>query len=152
MAHILIVCTANICRSPVGEALLRKRLAERGLDDWTVSSAGTWAQWQRGASQFSVDVMAERGIDISNHRARMIDESLLAEADLVLCMETGHVEALRIEFPAYANKIFLLSETVGKRYSVHDPFGEPLEMYQRMAAELSELIDAGLERIIELAS
>ncbi|MCP4428780.1 MAG: low molecular weight protein arginine phosphatase [Chloroflexi bacterium] len=151
MAHILVVCTANICRSPVGEALLRDCLLQRGLERWEVSSAGTWAQWARGASQFSVDVMAQAGYDISDHRSRMIDEALLAEADLVLCMESGHVEALRTEFPAFADKVYLLSEMADQRYSVHDPYGQPLAMYERMADEVAGLIDAGLDRIIELA-
>ncbi len=151
MAHILIVCTANICRSPVAEALLRDRLRQRGLDEWRVSSAGTWAQWDRGASQFSIDVMGKAGLDITGHRARMVDAALLAEADLVLCMEKGHVEALQIEFPTQAAKIHLLSAMTGANYSVHDPYGEPLASYQQMAAELTDLIDAGLERIIELA-
>ena len=44
MAHIMVVCTANICRSPVAETLLRDRLEKEGLADWEVSSAGTWAE------------------------------------------------------------------------------------------------------------
>jgi protein-tyrosine phosphatase len=151
MAHILIVCTANICRSPVGEALLRDRLQKRSLTQWTVSSAGTWALWLRGASQFSIDVAQQMGLDIREHRSRMIDEALLEQADLVLCMETGQVEALQVEFPSYIDKVYLLSEMAGEQYSVHDPYGEPLAMYQQMADDLSLLIDQGLERIIELA-
>ena len=152
MAHILVVCTANICRSPVGAALLKDRLAKRGFADWIVSSAGTWAQWVRGASRFSVEVMARQGIDISGHCARMIDEGLLQQSDLVLCMEIGHVEALQYEFPAFKEKIYLLSEMTGQRFSVPDPYGEPLTQYQAMAEEVAALIDDGLERIIELAS
>ena len=151
MAHILIICTANICRSPVGEALLRDRLQKRGLAQWTCESAGTWALWPRGASQFSIDVAQQMGLDISRHQSRMIDETLLERADLVLCMELGQVEALQVEFPNHADKIHLLSEMAGQQYSVHDPYGEPLVMYQQMADELSLLIDNGLERIIELA-
>ncbi|MCA9977229.1 MAG: hypothetical protein KC413_15825 [Anaerolineales bacterium] len=151
MAHILIVCTANICRSPVGEALLQDRLQKRGLSQWVVSSAGTWALWLRGASQSSIDVCEKMGLDITGHRSRMIDEKLSEQADLVLCMETGHVEALKAEFPSQANKIHLLSEMVGKSYSVPDPYGESLAQYQQMSEELSMLIDNGLERIVELA-
>ena len=151
MSHILIVCTANICRSPVGEGLLRQRLHERGLTDWTVSSAGTWAQVERSASQYSVEVMADQGIDISTHRARMIDAKLLKEADLVLCMESGHAEALRAEFPPYASNVYLFSEMIGKQYSISDPYGGSLDAYQAMAYELNRLVDEGLERIVELA-
>jgi protein-tyrosine phosphatase len=72
MPHILFICTANICRSPVAEGLLRRRLEDEGLADWTVSSAGTWAQLRRGAASTSVELLAGRDIDISDHRAREV--------------------------------------------------------------------------------
>ena len=109
MPNILVVCTANICRSPVAEALLRDRLQKRGLTDWVVRSAGTWAQEKIGASQYSVELMAEKGLDISGHRAEMVSRQMLKEADLVLCMEAGHAEALRVEFPGAADKIYLMN-------------------------------------------
>ncbi|NCF68708.1 MAG: low molecular weight protein arginine phosphatase [Chloroflexi bacterium] len=151
MAHILIICTANICRSPVAEALIRDRLQKRGLDDWTVSSAGTWAQIRGGAAENSVLVMAQQGLDISDHQSRMVEESHLEQADLVLCMESGHAEALRTEFSKYAYKVYLLTAMVGQAYSVHDPIGEPLTAYERMAKELADLIDKGMDRIVLLA-
>ncbi len=151
MTHILIICTANICRSPVAEALLQDRLSKRGLEDWTVSSAGTWAQVTRGASENSVKVMDEYGLDIHDHQSRMVQEEFLAEADLVLCMEAGHAEALRAEFQDHAHKVYMLTEMTGQSYSVHDPFGEPLVSYQRMAAEMAGLIDGGMDRIVQLA-
>ncbi|MCA9949915.1 MAG: hypothetical protein KDE48_09730 [Anaerolineales bacterium] len=153
MAHILFICTANICRSPVAEALLKDRLNKRGLLDWTVSSAGTWAQQKRAASQNSVIVAQNLyGLDISEHAARMVELSHLANADLVLCMETGHAEALRFEFHEYADKVFLLSQMVGPAFSIEDPYGGPLKAYESMARELEDIIDRGLDKIIELAS
>lgn len=151
MAHILVVCTANICRSPVAEALLRDRLDKRGFDDWTVGSAGTWAMATRGASRNSQVVMAQYGLDISNHIARMVDDSLLQEADLVLCMEEGHVEALMAEFPEQAHKVHAITAMAGPTYSVNDPFGGPLIEYERMSAELASIIDRGMDKIIVLA-
>lgn len=151
MADVLVVCTANICRSPVAEALLEDRLHKKGLDDWTVSSAGTWALTARGASHNSQLVMAQYNLDISAHIARMIDESLLKAADLVLCMEVGHVEALTTEFPDEAHKIYPITAMAGRTYSIKDPYGGSLLDYQLMVAELASLIDQGLDRIIELA-
>lgn len=151
MAHILVVCTANICRSPVGEALLRDRLQKRGLEDWVVSSAGTWAQVKRGASQYSVELMAEQGLDISAHQAQMVEAKHLATADLLLCMERGHAEALRAEFPESADKIYLFSEMVGKKYSISDPYGRSREAYELMVTDLSDIIDQGLDKIVALA-
>lgn len=151
MPHILFVCTANICRSPVGEAILRDRLQKRGLQQWTTSSAGTWALVGREAAYYSIRLMAEKGFDLEAHRARMLDEALLKQADLVLCMEPGHMEAIKAEFTAYSNKVYLLSEMIGRVHRIPDPFGKPIEEYQAMIAELTELIDSGLDRIIELA-
>jgi len=151
MAHILIVCTANICRSPVAAALLRDRLQRRGLNDWVVRSAGTWAQEKRGASQYSLELMAQRGLDISDHQAEMIDRRHMKEADLVLCMESGHAEALRVEFPWAADKIFLMSEMMGKKYSISDPYGRSRDAYESMVVELVRLTDAGLDEIISRA-
>ncbi len=151
MPHILFVCTANICRSPVAEGLLRKRLDEDGLYSWQVSSAGTWAQLRRGAATTSVQLMAERGIDLSNHRAREVTAELLADADLILCMETGHAEALRVEFPEARERIHVLSEMAGSNHNVADPYGGPYQGYVKMVDELTHLIDAGLPRIIGLA-
>lgn len=151
MAHILIVCTANICRSPVAEGLLRDRLSRNGLADWTVASSGTWAQLERGASRNSVAVMQEHGHDISAHRSRMVTEEHLSQADLVLCMEVGHAEALRAEFPDNADKIYMLTEMIGRGYDVPDPYGGPYVEYERMYATIENLIDKGFDKIIELA-
>lgn len=150
MAHILVVCTANICRSPVAAALLKDRLAESGLEDWTVSSAGTWAIAQRGAAHNSQVVMEQYGFDISGHMARMVERPYLEKADLILCMEEGHVEALMIEFPDQAHKIYPITAMAGLTYSIDDPYGRSLVEYQKMAAELAGIIDRGLDRIIEL--
>lgn len=151
MAHILIVCTANICRSPVVAALLKERLAENGRSHWQISSAGTWAKIVRGPSRYSRKLMAEQGLDISSHRAHMITEADLKAADLVLCMETGHQEALRAEFPSYAAKIHLFSTLTGRRYSISDPYGGVEDDYRRMVAEVTRILDAGLEKLIQLA-
>ena len=154
MAHILIVCTANICRSPVVEALLRDRLQKEGLTDWTVESAGTWAMYSRGASQYSIDVIRDwENLDLSGHRARMVSAEQLARSDLILTMELGHAEALRVEFPTQAPKIFLLSQMVdNNQYNIADPYGLPRSYYEQMVAEVRRLVDEGLPQIIKLAS
>jgi protein-tyrosine phosphatase len=151
MPNILVVCTANICRSPVGETVLRDRLHKKGLTDWTVASAGTWAEPDHKAANFSRQLMAAQGFSLEDHRSRMVSEADLAAADLVLVMEMGHAEALRAEFPHYARKVFLLSEMAGPRYSITDPYGGPLEDYEAMVDELTQLIEQGLPRIVQLA-
>lgn len=152
MATILIVCTANICRSPVVEALLEDRLAGHELEYWLVKSAGTWAYEGQSASENSVLLMAEQGLDISDHQSMPVNETLLDEADLILTLEIGHSEALQAEFPADAHKVFPLTEMIGEPYSVKDPYGGPREDYERMVAEVTQLVEDGLPKIIELAA
>ena len=152
MPKILVVCTANICRSPVGEALLRERLHEQGLEGWEVASAGTWAYPGQSAAEYSSLLMAEQGLNIEEHASQIVSDELLQENDLVLCMERGHVEALRAEFSDQREKIYLLTEMSDRNYSVSDPYGGPLESYEDMVEELTMLVEEGLDRIIKLAS
>lgn len=149
--HILVVCTANICRSPVGEALLRDKLRMESLVHWTVSSAGTWAAVGDSASLFSRILMAEQGLDIGNHRSQPVTERLLQQANLVLCMETGHVKTLKSAFPTVKHKLFTLKQMVGKRGSVRDPYGGTRQDYEEMVAEVNKLIEQGFPRIKQLA-
>ena len=151
MVEILVVCTANICRSPVAEALLRDRLERRAPGEFNVSSAGTWAYDGALPSANGTIVMARRGIDISGHRSRLVSEGMLAAADLILCMEAGHAEAIKAEFPRHAERIYLIAEMAGANHSVRDPFGGPMEGYVAMVDELTALINAGLKHIIALA-
>jgi protein-tyrosine-phosphatase len=152
MVAILVVCTANICRSPVVEVLLKDRLAQAGLDDWKVSSAGTWAYEGQKAAEYSELLMSELGHDISNHRSRPIDQQLMVESDLILTMESGHAEALRAEFVKDAYKVHMLTEMAGLNHSVKDPYGGKREDYERMVSEVTQLIDDGMARIIELGT
>jgi protein-tyrosine phosphatase len=145
--HILVVCTANICRSPVAEVLLRSRLAAAGLADWTVSSAGTWAEKNHTAAPFSIALMAERGLDIRPHRSQSVTEALMQQADLLLCLETGHVKTLRAAYPAHRHKIYTVRQMVDRRGSVRDPYGGSRRQYEWMVSEVDELIERGFPRI-----
>lgn len=149
--HILVVCTANICRSPVAEALLRSKLHAAGLGDWTVASAGTWATRDNAASEFSIRLMAEQGLDIHAHRSQPVTDQLMQRSDLLLCMETEHVRMLQQAYPLHRHKIYTLRQMLDKRGSVQDPYGGSRRQYERMVAEVDELIERGLLRIQTLA-
>jgi protein-tyrosine phosphatase len=95
--------------------------------------------------------MDRQHLDIRGHRSRRVNAAMLQAADLVLCMELGHVEALQIEFPSERGKIFTLAEMAGPRYSVPDPYGGSLADYERMVTAVTQLVDNGLERIVFLA-
>jgi protein-tyrosine-phosphatase len=151
MSRILIVCTGNVCRSPMAVGLLRRRLAVGGIGSKPeVASAGTWALNDQPATPHAVQVMAERGVDIGQHVAQPITSELVASADLILAMSREHAHAIRTTWPQYAWKVHLLSEMAGKRRSIRDPYGGSLQEYRLCADTIARYIDEGIERIVEL--
>jgi protein-tyrosine phosphatase len=152
MSVIMFVCTGNLCRSPMAEGLLRKRLADRGLDArHKVASTGTWAVEGRPASEHAITVMAERGIDITDHIAQTITAEEVAAADLILVMSREHKQIIHNTWPQYDWKVHRLSEIAGKRKDVSDPYGGPIKEYRACVNVIEDYVDRGLERILELA-
>jgi protein-tyrosine phosphatase len=115
----LIVCTGNICRSPMAEALLAARL--KGVS--AVSSAGIAASPGRPAEPEAIDICRANGLDIANHRARQLDEALLKEHPLVLVMEDAHGQWIARRFPHMRERVFLLGHYL-ESIEVPDPYGE----------------------------
>ncbi len=152
MATILVVCTGNLCRSPMVAALLADRLVhDPDRRDWRVTSAGVWAFEGRPASVFAVEEMRERGIDMRAHRSQPVTGELMEAADLVLAMTRNHVEALQAAFPDQAAKVHLLSTVVGRVHDIADPYGGSRKEYATIAGDLDALVAAGYDRIVTLA-
>jgi len=152
MAKILAVCTANICRSPMLEGLLRARLArDDARRGWQVRSAGVWAAEGDPASPYAIEEMALRGIDLQAHRSRSVTREQMEEMDLVLVMTRHHAEGLKVAFPEQAHKVYMVSEMVGQTYDIYDPYGGTRVEFAYIARELEELVEAGYERIVALA-
>ena len=118
---------------------------------WRIDSAGTWAIDGAPAAVNTQRVLQSRGIDISDHRSRLITEKILSEYNLVLTMERGHQEALKVEFPQFANRIYLLSELIDKKFDIEDPVAGPLVDYQDTAREIELILSDGFEKITILS-
>ena len=135
----------------MAEAIMKEYL--RGLGDtsnWEVQSAGTWAENGHPATTFGIKAMELRGLDTSKHRSQMITHNLLHHSNLVLTMESGHKEAIQIEFPEFSSRVFMLSEMSGETINIEDPIGGTFEDYLNTANEIDEWIHNGFPKMMQI--
>jgi protein-tyrosine-phosphatase len=146
LLEILVVCTGNMCRSPMASAQLRAALQREGIQGVMVSSAGTMSGAGGPASPEAIDTAEEHDLDISYHRTKPLTPEALRRADVVLVMEkTQHVDAVRALDPDALDKTFLLSQFsdgLDKGESVADPIGMPLGYYEMVFVKMAKMIDS----------
>lgn len=128
---ILFVCTANICRSALAEAILRKKLQERGLADIEVSSAGVSNYSGRLRDETMSTLARWAGYEMGGF-ARYASQDVVESADLVICMEHYHVVEIQKRLPyARWNCIHLFNEICfGEQTNLIDPTGDTDDIYQ----------------------
>jgi len=146
---ILFVCTGNTCRSPMAEALCKRRLADalgcepaelpsRGYE---IHSAGVAAWAGDEASPPAVEIIREFGGDLTGHRSQPVDPELLANATHVVAMTRTHAMALAMQFPGVGPMPELLCGDDG---DLLDPIGGDLDVYRDCAG----VIIIHLDRIL----
>jgi protein-tyrosine-phosphatase len=96
-------------------------------------------------------VLQEIGLDVSEHRSRTVTSDMLLSFNLILTMERGHKEALRIEFPEVARRVYMLSEMIHAMYDIQDPVGGSLADFRETLHEIENILTRGFELITRLA-
>lgn len=138
---ILVVCVGNICRSPVGERLLRQLLPEL-----EVTSAGIHALVGKPADKTASEVAAEHGLSLHGHEARQFTAHLGAAHDLILVMEQGHKREIARVAPQLAGRVMLFDKWSGER-GIADPYLRSKDYHERTFAALSEAAQGWATRL-----
>ena len=140
---ITVVCTGNVCRSPMAERLLAHALAaeQAPFNSLKVRSAGLSAAAGDPPSDNSVKALKAVKLNLDDHRSRPFSPSMAESSDLILTMTSAHREAILLNFPDLGIPVYRFREWVssGPR-EVPDPFGGPLDLYLETRDNLAEAI------------
>ncbi len=155
---ILFICTGNTCRSLMAEYLLKKMAKDNGLEI-EVRSAGISAWVDSQIPALTLVVLKKEGISPDSHVVTPITTTIIEWADLVLTMETPHLNRVIDLVPEAREKVFLLTEyaeaqehkvteaetarfaAFGNKRGLPDPFGGSREAYETCLAQIKKCLD-----------
>ena len=137
---ILVVCVGNICRSPIGAALLKRQYPDKEID-----SAGLSAVVGHQADAKALAVMSIDDIDMSDHIAKQITEELVRSADLILTMSTSQSKWIEEQWPHCRGKIFRIGHWIDK--DVADPYGHNEQAFETAKQDIIDSLEQWFNKI-----
>ena len=151
---VLIVCSGNLCRSPIAEGLLKGLLQDAKVQGVRVHSAGTLGIEGEPASAHGIEACErEKDIDIGDHRSKGLDRQMIEDADLIFCMAARHLAWIHQATPDIQVNAHLLKAYAGVPaelgWDVSDPVGMDYATYRTSCLELADLLETALPRMRE---
>ena len=135
---VLVLCTGNICRSPYAKAVLKRRAPSISVD-----SAGLSAMVDYEADATGQAVARDRGVDMSEHKAKQVTRSLIGQSDLILVMDDEHLSRLHRKYPDSRGKSFKLGKLRGDK-NIVDPYLKSKSFFELVFNEIDEAVEAWL--------
>lgn len=140
---ILVVCTGNICRSPIGERLLRSKLPEKKID-----SAGIGALVDHAADESSIFVAEKHGLSLDGHKAQQLTKSLLSSYDLILVMDKSHIDYIDRLAPEMRGKTMLYGHWLGGK-EIPDPYRKSPDAFDFVWRLLDQASETWVKRLAD---
>ena len=137
---ILVVCVGNICRSPIGEALLQQQ-----HPNLTVKSAGLSALVGEGADEKAIQVMDEWNVDMRSHRAQQLTQELMQTFDLVLCMSKDQESWMKQNYSSQRGKVYRIGHWINE--NVADPYKLPIEKFYESRELLNKAVESWKDKL-----
>lgn len=139
---ILVICTGNICRSPIGERLLRKAMPNKKID-----SAGVGALVGHEADNSAVRVAKNHGLSLEGHLGRQFSASLGRKYDLLLVMEQIHLEQVSRIAPEVRGKTMLFGHWLNGK-EIPDPYRKSDEAFESVYQLIEQASQSWATRLI----
>jgi low molecular weight protein-tyrosine phosphatase len=137
--EVMVICYGNICRSPYAGYVLQRELADTSC---VVRSSGFFGP-NRRSPDTALAVSKQRGYDLDPHRSQLVTDESLASADLVVVMESKHLQQLRSEFGIDPRRIIFLGdfdpEPIAMR-AIPDPYGRSPEVFDECYARIERCV------------
>lgn len=139
--NILVVCTGNICRSPIAERLLRKHFPQKKID-----SAGLGALVGHAADSEAILVAQENDLSLDGHKGKQFNSEIARKYDLILVMDKGHIEQISKTVPEARGKTMLLGYWLGDK-EIPDPYRKSTEAFIAVYKLIDQACEAWVSKL-----